>query len=134
MIIFKKFDLQLLQKQWRKKKIVRIIHLLKELYRKNKRGYSMKSENLRRWTIHIRHLSDVPVSRNWYKTVSKLYQNFHQWQCSIVVTCLWLYHVTSLLHCHWGRFWYNFDTVLYQFLETRASDRCQRLRFSGLIL
>ena len=26
------------------------------------------------WTIHIRHLSDVLVSRNWYKIVSKLYQ------------------------------------------------------------
>ena len=35
----------------------------------------MKFENLRRWTIHIRHLSDVPVSRNWYKTVSNLYEN-----------------------------------------------------------
>ena len=31
----------------------------------------MKPENLRRWTIHIKHLSDVPVSRNWYETVSK---------------------------------------------------------------
>ena len=35
--------------------------------------------------------------------------------------------------------WYNFDTVLYQFLETRTSDRClicivQRLRFSGFSL
>ena len=39
--------------------------------------YRMKSENLRRWTINIRHLSDVPVSRNWDKTVSKLYQNVY---------------------------------------------------------
>ena len=36
-------------------------------------------------------------------------------------------------------FWYNFDTVLYQFLETETSDRyliciVQRLRFSGFIL
>ena len=35
----------------------------------------MKPENLRSWTIPIRHLSDVPVSRNWYKTVSNLYEN-----------------------------------------------------------
>ena len=35
----------------------------------------MKPENLRRLIIHIRHLSDVPVSRNLDKTVSKLYQN-----------------------------------------------------------
>ena len=26
---------------------------------------------------YIRHLSDVSVSRNWHKTVSKLYQNGH---------------------------------------------------------
>jgi len=37
--------------------------------------YGMKPENLRRWTINIRVLSDVPVSRNWYKTVAKLYEN-----------------------------------------------------------
>ena len=35
-----------------------------------------------------------------------------------------------------NRFSYNFDTVLYQFLETGISDMCivQRLRFSGFIL
>ena len=36
-------------------------------------------------------------------------------------------------------FWYNFDTVLYQFLETGTSDRClicivQLLRFLGFSL
>ena len=35
----------------------------------------MKPENLRSKTILIKHLSDVPVSRNWYKTVSILYEN-----------------------------------------------------------
>ena len=35
----------------------------------------METEDLRRWTIHIRYLSDVSVSRNWYKTVSNLYEN-----------------------------------------------------------
>ena len=43
--------------------------ILKTSWKENERGYRMKPENLRRWTIHIRHLSDVPVSRNWYKTV-----------------------------------------------------------------
>ena len=38
----------------------------------------MKPKNLRHWTIHIRPLSDVSVSRNWYETVSNLYEN-----CSI---------------------------------------------------
>ena len=36
-------------------------------------------------------------------------------------------------------FWYNFDTVLCQFLETGTSDKCligivQNLKFSGFIL
>ena len=30
----------------------------------------MKPENLRRSPIHGKHLSDVPISKNWYKTVS----------------------------------------------------------------
>ena len=34
--------------------------------------YMLKPENLRRWTIPIRFLSDVPISRNWHNTVSKL--------------------------------------------------------------
>jgi len=37
------------------------------------KGVWMEPDNLRRGTIHIRHLSDVPVSRNRYKTVSNLY-------------------------------------------------------------
>ena len=49
---------------------------LKGLKRKMKGGIGWNlSENLRRWMIHLRLLSDVPVSRNWYKTVSNLYEN-----------------------------------------------------------
>ena len=33
-------------------------------------------------------------------------------QCSIIVTCLRLYHVTSILHCHWREFWSR-DTDVY---------------------
>ena len=32
----------------------------------------MKPEKFRRWTVHIRHLSDVSVSENGYKTMSNL--------------------------------------------------------------
>ena len=39
-------------------------------------------------------------------------QNPNQWQCSIIVTCLCLYHVTSLLHCNWKEFWSR-DTGVY---------------------
>ena len=56
-----------------------------------------------------------------------------------------LYHVTSILHCHWKEFWsrdtdvymfwYYFDIVVCQFLETGTPDRfligiVQLLRFS----
>ena len=83
---------------------------LKGLYRKNERGYRLKPENLRSWTIHIRHLSDVLVSRYWHKTVSKLYktyiyvrytsvscnQNSLQWECSILVTWYRRRHLTII--------------------------------------
>ena len=46
--------------------------------------------------------------------------------------------ILQLLYKIWYiyTFWFNFDTVLYQLLETWTSDRClicivQRLRFSG---
>ena len=38
----------------------------------------MKPENLRRRMIHLRHLSDVRVSRNWDKTVSKELSSGHK--------------------------------------------------------
>ena len=28
-------------------------------------------------------------------------------------------------------FWYNFDTVLYQFLETETSDRCHKVSYNA---
>ena len=49
-----------------------VIILLEGAVKEKWKGYRMKPENLRNWTIHIRHPSNVPASRNWYKTVSKL--------------------------------------------------------------
>ena len=40
------------------------------------------------------------------------HQNFNQWQCRIIVTCLRLYHGTSILHCHWRKSWSR-DTEEY---------------------
>ena len=50
-----------------------------------------------------------------------------------------LFNTTTFIRNLIYMFWYNFDAVLYQFLETGTSDRClmcivQRLRFSGFIL
>ena len=39
-------------------------------------------------------------------------ENSNQWQCSIIVTCLRLYHVTTILYCQWREFWSR-DTDLY---------------------
>ena len=44
-----------------------------------------KPENIRHWTIHIWYLSDFPVSRNWYKTVSNLYEN--SFICNLNKSC-----------------------------------------------
>ena len=35
----------------------------------------LKPEYLRSWSKPLQVLSDLPVSRNWYKTVSNLYKN-----------------------------------------------------------
>ena len=50
---------------------------------KMKRGFRLKPEHFRNWSRPMNVLSDVTVSRNWYKTVSNLYENlnmtfFHQ--------------------------------------------------------
>ena len=142
--------------------------VLKGLKRKNERGYRLKANLFSSWSRPMKVISDVPVSRNWYKTVSNLYelglllyllflfsidfihniiytsellhQKIHQWQCSTVVTWYRQRHVISILLCHWWKFWsrdlslrfskfyiyefsYNFNTVLYQFLETGTSDK-----------
>ena len=56
---------------------------------------------------------------------------------SLNMICLILQILYKILHIY--TFWYNFDTVLYQFLETGTSDRTfvclnQLLRFSGFSL
>ena len=50
-----------------------------------------------------------------------------------IMICLILQILYKILH---NTFWYNFDTVLYQFLETGISDKCliclnQLLKISG---
>ena len=48
---------------------------LNGLYRKNERGYRLKANYFSSWLRPIKFTSDVSVSRNWYKTVSNLYEN-----------------------------------------------------------
>ena len=75
--------------------------------------------------------------------------NFLQWQCSIIVTCLRLYHVTNILHCHWRKFGsrdtdtyltiIRFGIILTQLYANFSRQEhilfiVQLLRFSGFIL
>ena len=48
------------------------------------------------------------------------HQNSNQWQCRIIVTCLRLYHVTSILHCHWKEFLSHTD--VYHATRTPSCD------------
>ena len=49
------------------------------------KGGRMKPENLRHRTIHIKHLSDVPVSRNWYNCVKIIPKRIYIRFCMRVV-------------------------------------------------
>ena len=80
------------------------------------------------------------------------HQNSNLWQCSILVTCLRLYHVTSMLHCNWREFWscntdvyltfIRFGTILTPFYVNFSRQEyqiyvlgiVQLLRFSGFSL
>ena len=42
-------------------------------------GWNLRSSSVKRY------ISDVPVSRNWYKTVSKVYQYKYIWDFRVVV-------------------------------------------------
>jgi len=62
-----------------------------------------------------------------------------QWQSSILVTCLRLYHVTTLLHCHWWNFWSNTDVKIILWMKSienrnnkyKSKPKLQ-LAFSGI--
>ena len=41
---------------------------------KNERGYRLKANHFSSWSRPLKVISDVPVSRNLYKTVSNLYE------------------------------------------------------------
>ena len=43
----------------------------------------------------------IDIIDNIINTFVSCDHNCQQWQCSITITCLRLYHVTSILHCHW---------------------------------
>ena len=44
----------------------------------------------------------IDINDNIIYASGTCHQNSNHWQCSIIVTRLRLYHVTSILHGHWG--------------------------------
>ena len=72
--------------------------------------------------LNLNTLEFLTLDRDWlidFASVRVIYfvrvNIFHQWQCSIVVTCLHLYHVISILLSHWWKFWWrNTDYTLYR--------------------
>ena len=50
---------------------------LKGTVKENERGYRLKVKHFRSWSRPTRVLSNVPVSRNRYKTVSNLFKNLY---------------------------------------------------------
>jgi len=47
----------------------------------------------------------IDIINNIINTSVSHDQNFHQWQCRIIVKWERLRHVTMILHCHWYEFW-----------------------------
>ena len=47
----------------------------------------------------------IDIINNIIFTFGTCHLNCNQWQCSIIVMCLCLYHVTSTVHCYWREFW-----------------------------
>ena len=54
----------------------------------------------------------IDINDNIIYASGTCHQNSNHWQCSIIVTRLRLYHVTSILHCYWREFWSR-DTDVY---------------------
>ena len=116
-----------------------------------KRGYTRGARNSGLLLFYLNLIILIDIIDNIIYTSGPCHQHSNQWQCSIVVTCLrtvscdqytalslegilvtWYGHIYYMY-----TFWYNFDTVLYQFLKTGTSHKCllcivQVLRFSGV--
>ena len=59
----------------------------------------------------------IDIFDNIIYTSGSLDQNSNQWQCSIIVKCLRLYHVTSILHCYWREFWARHTDVYLTYMR-----------------
>jgi len=70
------------------------------------------------------------------------HQNSNQWQCSMIVKCLRLYHVTSILDCPWREFWsrdmvvnltfIRFGIILHSFMSISRDKNIRFLRYRSI--
>ena len=73
--------------------------------RKNERGYRLKANHFSsidrdQWKLYLMVISresDIKLCKFIRKFIY-MQQNSRRWECRILVTCLCLYHVTSILH------------------------------------
>ena len=79
------------------------------IYQRSLRNSSLLL-SLFEFNIFLKFLIDL--IHNFIFAFGTCHQNSNQWQCSIIITFIRLYHVTSILHCHWREFWSR-DTDVY---------------------
>jgi len=53
----------------------------------------------------------IDIIDNIINTFVSCDRNCQQWQCSITITCLRLYHVISILHCHWWEWEWKWEIL-----------------------
>ena len=59
-----------------------------------------------RYQLHKIYIKIIGLNRLYSSNKQPIQaKNSHQWQCSIIITCFRLYHIISILHCHWWEFW-----------------------------
>ena len=89
--------------------------ILKGTVKENWKRFRLKPKHFRSWSISLRVLSDVLVSRNWYKTVSKLYPNLYIWDLV------------------WESFFLNSPFKWNNFLSLNFSFCSSRISFQNLV-
>ena len=82
---------------------------------KIERGYRLKANHFSSWSRPMKVISDVTVSRNWYKTKIRFQIGYIFAEYDLLKPTI------SIRNCIY-EFSYKFYTVLYQFLETVTSD------------
>ena len=107
-------------KNWYKNYTEMYIYILKFCLRfiKLNRSYSTNAQAIWKQRYKwIYKLIFIDIIDNIIYASRTCHQNSNQWQSSIIVMCLRLYHMTSILHCHWREFWSRNTDVYLTYLR-----------------